>query len=61
MAVTKHVPAEPAVRTPLDSLQLDAVPRETAYVIAPLSVPPEVVSVRADPNVPLVEVRVSVA
>ena len=60
MAVTKHVPAEPAVNEVPERVQLDAVPRDTAKVTSPSPVPPEVVSVSAEPNVPLIDETVRV-
>ena len=60
VAVTKHVPAEPAVRDVPETVQLDAVPVEAAYVTLPVPDPPEVVRVSAVPKVPLVDETVSV-
>ena len=58
--MTKQVPAEPAVNEVPETVQEDAVPRVAAKVTDPSPVPPEVVSVRAEPKVPLVEETVSV-
>ena len=41
-------------------MQLDAVPVAAAKVILPVPNPPEVVSVKADPKVPLVDETVRV-
>jgi hypothetical protein len=60
VAVTKHVPAEPAVRDVPETVQLEAVPVVAVYVTLPVPDPPEVVRVNAVPNVPLVEETVSV-
>ena len=49
VAVTKQVPAEPAVKDVPETVQLDAVPVVAAYVTLPVPDPPEVVSVRAVP------------
>ena len=59
VAVTKHVPAEPAVREVPETVQVEAVPVDAVYVTLPESVPPVVVSVKAVPNVPLVEETVN--
>ncbi len=61
VAVTKHVPADPAVREVPETVQVEAVPVAAEYVTLPESVPPEVVSVNAVPNVPLVEETVRAA
>ena len=59
VAVTKHVPAEPAVREVPETVQVEAVPVVAAYVTLPVPKPPEVVSVNAVPNVPLVDETVN--
>ncbi len=59
VAVTKHVPAEPAVNEVPETVQVEAVPVEAVYVTLPVPDPPEVVSVKTVPNVPLVEETVS--
>ena len=61
VAVTKHVPDEPAVKEVPETVQLEAVPVEAANVTLPEPEPPEVVSVNAVPKVPVVEETVSVA
>ena len=60
VAVTKHVPAEPAVREVPETVHVEAVPVVAAYVTLPVPDHPEVVRVNAVPNVPLVEEIVSV-
>ncbi len=60
VAVTKHVPADPAVREVPETVQLEAVPVVAVYVTLPVPDPPEVVSVKVVPNVPLVEETVNV-
>ena len=60
VAVTKHVPADPAVREVPETVQLEAVPVVAVYVTLPVPDPPEVVRVNAVPNVPLVEETVNV-
>ena len=59
VAVTKHVPADPADRDVPETVQVDAVPAEAAYVTLPVPDPPEVVRVNAVPKVPLVELIVN--
>ena len=59
--MTKHVPAEPAVNEVPETVQEDAVPVVATKVTDPSPVPPEVVSVRAEPKVPLVEETVKVS
>ena len=61
VAVTKQVPADPAVKDVPETVQLEAVPVVAEYVTLPESVPPEVVRVNAVPNVPLVEETVNEA
>ena len=58
--MTRHVPAEPAVKEVPETVQEEAVPVEATYVTLPSPDPPEVVRLSADPNVPLVEVTVRV-
>jgi hypothetical protein len=53
--VTKHVPAEPAVNEVPETVQEEEVPVVATKVTDPSPVPPKVVSVRAEPKVPLVE------
>ena len=60
VAVTKQVPAEPAVRDVPETVQEEAVPVVAAYVTLPVPDPPELVRVNAVPNVPLVEETVRV-
>jgi hypothetical protein len=57
VAVTVHVPGVFAFNTLPLEIEQPAVPAEvTVKVTVPVPEPPEVVSVRAEPYVPLVEV-----
>lgn len=57
VAVTVHVPGEVAFNTLPLEMEHPAVPAEvTAKVTAPVPEPPDVVSVRAEPYVLLVDV-----
>ena len=47
--MTKHVPADPAVKEVPETVQLEAVPVVAEYVTLPVPDPPEVVSVNAVP------------
>ena len=61
VAVTRQVPADVDVNTPLATAHPDAVPADTPYVTAPLVVPPAAESDTPDPYVPDVDVTVNAA
>ena len=59
VAVTKHVPPEPAVRVDPETEHEVAVPGVATKVTAPSPDPPEVVKVSGVPKVPLVDETVN--